>query len=554
MHILNTIRGRLLILISLPIISLFLVGAIALKNNYTTTKNVGELIPLVEQAERISIVVHELQKERGASSGFISSKGGEKIKKILIAQRIETDKKIQILREGLSQQNVPDKFKQLIHRPLQDLDTLNKHRQQVDKRVISAKENIHYYNTLNSKLLDDISALISINTSPQLAKQLLPFMSLLKAKERGGRERAQGVALLNAAKRGNFKLDEYRNYLAYRNGEKLFLSEFNAFAPKDLQQLYIDKVKGPNVEQVNKIRKVIANLPTLRAKHGVDGVNWYNATTARLNLIKEVEDGIATRALATAQEVYNEAYHQLKVIALLLAGLVVLLLWIFYVLGRVFIQRNHEIQHLFSVDLRKGELNKSKDENVDQMDSFIEQLFNAAPTGFLVINKQGKIARYNKKIEEMYGYGADELLSQPIEELLSEHYRENLQELVKSFASEQSEADSGKSMDNLSAIRKNGEEFPVDIGLAPLYVGDEIFVVAVINDISERVSLQEDKQKAESANKEKSEFLANMSHELRTPLNAVIGFADMLQDDLDFMEKEEIKQDLSKIQNGIFLV
>lgn len=64
----------------------------------------------------------------------------------------------------------------------------------------------------------------------------------------------------------------------------------------------------------------------------------------------------------------------------------------------------------------------------------------------------------------------------------------------------------------------------------------ERFVVGIIYDITERKRMEKDlvaaKLMAEDANRAKTQFLANMSHELRTPLNAVIGFAELIKDEM----------------------
>ena len=60
--------------------------------------------------------------------------------------------------------------------------------------------------------------------------------------------------------------------------------------------------------------------------------------------------------------------------------------------------------------------------------------------------------------------------------------------------------------------------------------------------------MQEAKELAESANRAKSQFIANMSHELRTPLSAVIGYSEMLAEEIEDVGQTHLLTDVGKIE------
>ncbi|MCJ2021879.1 response regulator [Methylobacterium sp. E-065] len=101
--------------------------------------------------------------------------------------------------------------------------------------------------------------------------------------------------------------------------------------------------------------------------------------------------------------------------------------------------------------------------------------------------------------------------------------------------------------------RGDGRRAWVGFSGAPMHDADGGLVGSVVvSDIDERkraeLLLEAAKHAAEEANRAKSEFLANMSHELRTPLSAVIGYSEMLQEEMEDLGHENLLPDMRKIE------
>jgi PAS domain S-box-containing protein len=232
-------------------------------------------------------------------------------------------------------------------------------------------------------------------------------------------------------------------------------------------------------------------------------------------------------------------------------------------------------------------------------DAFRE-IFQSMTEGIIVVDRTGQILVGNPIAEEMFGYTAKELTGMQLEKLLPERYRNKHLSFRADFNSTPAPRRMGMGRD-LSALKKNGTEFPVEISLSYSQTGGNFIAIAFITDISLRKKAEEalkqgeeqlivyaaelekkvaartedlnasiknlekevkERKKAEEEarkslekerelNELKSRFVSIASHEFRTPLSTILSSISLVDQYKEKGELDKINKHTQRVRSSV---
>ena len=146
-----------------------------------------------------------------------------------------------------------------------------------------------------------------------------------------------------------------------------------------------------------------------------------------------------------------------------------------------------------------------------------------APTAMLMIDGEGHIVLANAQAENVFGYTREQILGEPIEILVPQRFAGHHPPFRKGYLAHPQPRPMGSGRD-LFARRRDGSEFPVEIGLNPIDTDGGVMVLASIVDISDRLRAQ---QKLEKALHEKTVLLNEVHHRVKNNLQVIASLLNL---------------------------
>jgi PAS domain S-box-containing protein len=158
-----------------------------------------------------------------------------------------------------------------------------------------------------------------------------------------------------------------------------------------------------------------------------------------------------------------------------------------------------------------------------RLEERFRRVVEAAPSAMVMISAGGRIEMVNAQAEQVFGYARDEMLGQPVEMLVPRRFRADHPGLRSFFFVDPRARPMGAGRD-LFGLRKDGSEFPVEIGLNPIETDEGAMVLSAIVDISDR---KQKEQRIQVALKEKDVLLGEVHHRVKNNLQIIHSLLDL---------------------------
>ncbi|MGL1935417.1 MAG: nitrate- and nitrite sensing domain-containing protein [Fibrobacterales bacterium] len=350
------IRTKILLTVALPMVLLLVIGILIIQAKLQTTQSMETVSIQASLITKASALVHEMQKERGLTAGYIGS-NGKKFAVELQAQQKETDQRNELLKEFY--QDNREAIHKKIRRSIEDANKAVENRKNIRGAVltgnIASGDAISYYTETHAKLLGAIPVVLELITDNHLSKVFGAYYQLLMGKERAGIERA---VLAGVFSKNSFSDAGYNKFLGLLVAQNTYFSSFNDFAEEEYVEAYVDILKNSAVQEVERFRTIAVSSSNAK-KIGVDAGEWFKNATQRINLLKDLENRMNEGILAYAEQEKDEAGSALVGIIILFSVVTILsIVFVLFVVNKIVHSLKTTIAMLQDIAEGEGDLTK----------------------------------------------------------------------------------------------------------------------------------------------------------------------------------------------------
>jgi len=287
-----------------PIAGLVYFSGGVILDNYNKSSESVELKILADLSGEISELVHQTQKERGYTAGFLGSTGSV-FQSEIIKQRKDSDKKISSLQNFLRDFDESSRdleFRSLLNSALGSLEQIRDIRSQISAQNISGKEALGYYTSMHDQFLRVIGHISKTSTNAEIATLSNAYGNFLFGKERVGIERAVLNATFAADK---FAEGNYQKFVQLRAEQETYYNVFKTYASEEQIDLFDTSLETEESKDVDRMRAIAIQSSN---NFNIVATEWFSQMTKKINGLKEIEDQLRADLTGKAELISSSTY------------------------------------------------------------------------------------------------------------------------------------------------------------------------------------------------------------------------------------------------------
>ncbi|MEN8303479.1 MAG: nitrate- and nitrite sensing domain-containing protein [Campylobacterota bacterium] len=300
-----SIKMKMILMVFIPAVVIFVLLSLNAYKHYEEVQELSKIEEATILATKISAMVHNTQKERGASAGFVGSGGGKKFIETMPNIRKDTDatrSEMEAFYKTMDMSKYPKAMQEQMNDAMNRLSKLDTTRASISSLEYNVPKTVGYYTPLNGAFIDTIAYIAKMSTDHEMSTSLNAFTNYLYSKERAGIERA---VMTGTFARDSFPEGFYAKFVKLMSQQDTYMGRFLFLASKENADFYKQTLVGSAVNEVNRMRDIA--LSHMGGNFGIDATYWFKTITAKINLLKKVENHLADGILEEVDGLRSDA-------------------------------------------------------------------------------------------------------------------------------------------------------------------------------------------------------------------------------------------------------